>query len=683
MSTKPRPTREQLIERRVGTIAVLQAFWTTSQQSYVDMFMPFVMRSAVSLAQSNESPTVDALRSDIADSIGMLIPRSAIETVIRRAGHRALGTFSAGVFTPSDSASTYAVRAEQIDDARRHQNALFRAFQKYAAEQLQVNLSESESHDLLVEYLAEHASSLLAASFGRRSALSINPEKHFAAASWVLDVLEYEPETANNLKSLVVGTILAAALFLPDLEQRRLRFTNLNAFLDTPTLLDALGHAGPLAEETAREYLQLLRDAGARLNCFDHTEAEIKRVLYGVGDTIANAQASQFVPHGGVYEYAMARGLSSGDLHLAATRVRDDLQKIAVTVDEHPAAIAALTVDESNAAEVLRSKLKYKNDAALHADLDSLTSIYRLRNGRPKFTLDDCTALFVTSNMAVVTAGREIFYGKRDCIPVVMPMNDLATIAWLRQPRLDDSLPLRRLALDCYVTMRPTSAFIEKVIEVSEGLVDRGDVSPNDALALRYGLDERRILMRATFGNQERIDGDALTSALSQREQELRQAAIVEARQELSQSAMSAFEEAEARERELLERIEQLSKQSDDLVRADEIRIERQAQRKAHRLAFTAVFVVSIPAVALAVLTFPVIGAAVSRALRIQEALGHVPRVVGVIAAVVALLWMVAALKAGTSLDSAVQGLEKRLLPHTQRRIQQQSRRDGHSSQRL
>lgn len=71
---------------------------------------------------------------------------------------------------------------------------------------------------------------------------------------------------------------------------------------------------------------------------------------------------------------------------------------------EKPAHQMSLGLNEEKLERILQDEVGYRNRKALLRDIDSLTAIYRLREGRTTLPFERCRAIFVTTNTALARA---------------------------------------------------------------------------------------------------------------------------------------------------------------------------------------------------------------------------------------------------------------------------------------
>jgi hypothetical protein len=120
--------------------------------------------------------------------------------------------------------------------------------------------------------------------------------------------------------------------------------------------------------------------------------------------------------------------------------------------------------------------------------------------------------VFVTTNMKVVAAARRQFADeyRGGCIPVAIGANDLAALAWLKQPGTVPDLPAKIILADAYAALCPSDdaawqAYLQR-IRTEEA---NGGVTPDDYRLLRHDLQVRTVLLHRSLETGESFaEGD-------------------------------------------------------------------------------------------------------------------------------------------------------------------------------
>ena len=160
---------------------------------------------------------------------------------------------------------------------------------------------------------------------------------------------------------------------------------------------------------------------------------------------------------------------------------------------------------------------------ARERDLDTLTSIYRLRKGKSPSRLEGCIAVLATTSGGLCKVARNEFKGdSKESIPLVLPDHHLQTIAWLKHPLKKPDLPKQVVIAHCYSAIRPNDLLWSRYLNKVRGLGEGGAYKRN-YLWLKYSRDARQALMDQTLGVTSSFSEETLTHILDERYKAIRQ----------------------------------------------------------------------------------------------------------------------------------------------------------------
>ena len=280
----------------------------------------------------------------------------------------------------------------------------------------------------------------------------------------------------------------------------------------------------------------MLKQQGAVVRCFDHSVAEAQEILEAAGSKAQTGRTDQQF-HGDVVSHLVRAGRSPVEIRLLANRLPNDLLKLAINPVTTPPRKAHLQPDENDLAQKLQAALGYGNRLALDRDIDSLTAIYRLREGRTVRDLEKCGAIFVTHNFNLFRTSAGFFRGgdRRTVPPCVYDMS-LATMLWLRDPDVEPALPRERVIAQAYAAINPDDRLWGKYNAEIERLRDEGHLDEEDAQFLRYGREAQEALMDHTRGDHAAFTEGTLDQVLARARENI----LAETRAELERSKTTA-----------------------------------------------------------------------------------------------------------------------------------------------
>ncbi|HEY4411105.1 MAG TPA: hypothetical protein VGO87_14600, partial [Acidimicrobiia bacterium] len=264
---------------KLVTLAILKANWNAGR-SYLDNFVPFV---AECLRVGGAPVTTKQVQDAMRKRYGIRIPQHTLETVLKRARHQGLATKSDDLHHPDLEALAATVTPSSNDFLRCHA-AVVDQLKSFAAERYRRTVSDGDATTALESYVSEYGAPIVvqraAANVEFDPAVVADPDLAFVVHAFVEHLAGSDPAGFDYLATVVEGSMLASVVYLPEAGTVQRKFTSMTTvYLDTPFLLRALGHLGPELAAPAEELVQLLRDNGARLACFDKTLSELRGVI--------------------------------------------------------------------------------------------------------------------------------------------------------------------------------------------------------------------------------------------------------------------------------------------------------------------------------------------------------------------------------------------------------------------
>ncbi len=212
--------------------------------------------------------------------------------------------------------------------------------------------------------------------------------------------------------------------------------------------------------------------------------------------------------------------MSAADVAIERERVSSALRVAGVRVRAKPDDYAKYGLDEGQLETTLQEYVHYRNDGARRFDVDSISAVHRLREGRSPNKLEQCRYVLASGNSEIVRAAQRI-QGEHHEWPLVMTETALAALLWVRSPTGIDDLPRTLLLATAYAGMQPDPRLWVKYIEEVANLEKRGHLNPEDAMILRSTAVARSALMEETLGDDQEITSDAPLVVLKRIKDEL------------------------------------------------------------------------------------------------------------------------------------------------------------------
>lgn len=577
------------------SLAILKVNWDRLGIDYVENFIPFVIECA--RTSSDNVISLPTMQQMVSDKFGLRLPLNTLRMIIIRATKR-------GYFR-RDSGVIYKVQEKcEALDFRRTKDAVENTYSRvitrlrqYANDLHGRSWSNIDAEKAILDFLGDNSLSLLFDLTEGRRRDSPSEGGRFLVASFVEQAQGSDPALLDDLELLARGNLIANAMYLPDSGGIKKQFRNTFVYFDTSVIAYAAGFAGPNRAAPCQELMELLVQYGARLRCFKETRTELQGILDACAARLRTGQLRH--AYGPTIEYFVESGKNASDLELMCARLPAKLRAMRIEVVDRPSFDEfEYQIDEKGFEDHLEQSIGYSNPKAREHDVNCISAIARRRRGRESRDVEECRALFVTTNSALARATRKFFQGEAPQGAVALAVTDyaLANLLWLKDPAIAPDLPRKRLIADAYAAMRPPTSLWKAYLTQIALLEESGKVTTEEYLLLRHSLSAKAALMDLTDGKEGAFTEGTVTEVLEVAKEKLR-------------ADLRAQVEAEKQRRYQVE--EELQCKQEELHNRDEeLLAQRQRLRgMAGRIAIIArrtLLIVSCPLLVIGVLlTFP------------------------------------------------------------------------------
>jgi len=487
---------------RMASFAKLNADWQVDEKSYLDNFIDFILGAMAAKG------LVDATPEQMADAVaaiyGLRFPVTVTHQIARRAARRGqLKSIGSGRYVPDEEAIGKArIHASTVQGLEREQAKLAKLFVEWVHKEVAGSeIAQERALPVLMDYVETFYGSLMSTHQGRGSIPerpAVNPsDETRLAAGFITYLSQGEPEAFDYVLNIAKGSMLSASLFTPGAKAEARPFRDTILLLDTRIVLRMLGYEGDAPRAAAVDYLQLAASQGARLGCFEITLAEIRSIFWSADAAARSGELWQW-ELGSVGSYFWNKGLGAGEISLASGTLREDIERAGVTIVGSPGYgdVRHVVSEEAVESALLHLSPKY-SPAALRHDVQALSAIVRMRAGLASGSLEECRAVFVTSNSFMVRAGRRVEDMKHEPWFVSILDTDLASLTWIKTPLGSPDLPRGSLVATCLSVLSPSDVMWGKYIAALERRHAAGEISGAELLIARRITEEKRVKLSA------------------------------------------------------------------------------------------------------------------------------------------------------------------------------------------
>jgi hypothetical protein len=574
-----RGIKTDMLEQALTSLAFIKVEWDRNRD-YIENFVPFV---AECLRRGpGPETTLPAIQSALLETFGIKIPQGALKTILKRARNHGYVTITGDIYRRNDRTLASLDFAKDNGKVSRQYDVLITNLEEFWGKFNLSAWSREKAEQALLVYIRGRSASLLAATVND-SPLPIyegdkaSKREEFVISRFIEDISQHNPQAFEFLESVVKGSMLVDVLFFPDIGSVGQHLEKLEIYFDTPFLLGALGMANDCESEACRELLDLLHDLHASLRCFEHTLDEIHGVLDGIEHTLRN-DIHTLSYQRDIREYIFKAGMKSSDVAELIATLDDRLTAQNIQVVPKPPHDERLGVNEEKLGTILQEEVHYRREETMQHDLDALTSIYRLRRGRLVDHFESCRAIFVTTNTTLARASnrfyREEFGIQATKVPHCIPDYTMTTLAWLKKPLKAPDLPLKKLLAECYAALNPPDALWRQYLDEIKRLRERGNITHNEAILLRFSTEAQTLLMDKTLGDPDSLTEQTISEILK------------EAKVKVSEPTKVALEAALRQKSEAESAVAEANRQTDNIRVSAQRKIYEIEQNQKQRIHF-------------------------------------------------------------------------------------------------
>jgi hypothetical protein len=554
-------SRARASSAALTSLAILKVNWDTLGRDYIENFVPFV-------AEALRNSTADVvslpdLQVAVRDQFGLDIPLNPLRQVLKRCSKRGYVRKASGVYHREISALDSQEFTKVRDTVIVLHDRLVRQLRDFAKAEHQTDWDDGAATDAIHSFIADQGLPLL---YSRAEQSEFIPPREsrksaYIVAAFVIWSRANSAQSVDDLCVLVKGQLLATSLFLPDPASVAQRFRDTHVLLDSSIIIYALGHAGPERQAPCAELIDSLRTFGATIACFHGTLSEVRGILDACAARLRTGHIRD--SYGPSMEWFIESGRSASDVELMIARLPEKLRALGVATVEFPPVAPQFQVEVQGFESALQAETGYKNKKAREHDADCVSAIAQLRRGDISFRVEDCRALFVTTNSGLARLARAYYQPEVPEGAVALCSTDyaLGNLLWLKNPTRAPNLPTQRLIADAYAALQPPDALWKVYLAEIARLQESGKITADEYYALRHSLTAKRALMDLTAGDAAAFSEGTVHTVLKVATENIRadlQKTLIEEQQK-RRGAESTVTDLEARENARRARLVSLS----------------------------------------------------------------------------------------------------------------------------
>ena len=533
------------VSRAVTSLAILNVNWDIRRKDYIDNFVPFAL-DIIGAYKAGTQVVIPDVQIAMQDQCGIRVPQAALNLILSRIAKEGLLHKEYGLYI-RQSVSYESKQIKKIESSKLLVSSIISELISYCKNTFQITWTTSEAEEALLDFLKAHDTDIVISS----SEGSIFPtigkspkNSRFLVSSYVHELMGKGGPSAEALETVAKGHMLACAIVFPNPNSLVRKFENTNFYLDTKFLLRLIGLQDTGMQPACQELVDMIYQKQGNLRVFSHTVNEIHDILEAIANRSALIETDE--GYGEVWDYLISHGYTPSAAILINAKLSKTLSDKNIQNDFVPGGYDKFGIDEVKLQKLLDEELSLLRPEGRRKDLESITAIYRLREGKFYSEFEKCPAFFVTTSKGVIRAASKFFNtNMSDKIPLCLTDAFLTNLLWLKGPDQAKDLPRQRLLCSCITWLNPNESLWHKyIVEIKKNRQD-STITDDDYYLLRYSLHAREELMERTLGDDTEFKSSTIPDILNAvkdniREEERKKAQVLVSEAESKVAVLSS-----------------------------------------------------------------------------------------------------------------------------------------------
>ena len=474
--------------------AMLSAIFEENKQDNVALLVPFIIKIIYDDSSVSEKEIVEKMQNVYSFNN---FPHAIVKIIINRLKKQQIIKQKNGKYIfITDVSKIVQEFNDRLEKSKKEIEEIIRGLTDYFKKNTNLKLNYLECRNSFAKFLDQNGY-LLYEDMGNSTRINKNIDNiTYHIGRFINEHIEKQDIIYSYLVNIIEGSLIANALYVNIDNQNNTDLKKLTCFFDTPFMLRVLELKLPDENKSALELVDLLKELNVKIKCFRHNYNEIEYILE---DYLKNYGK----PQEKTLENLILKNYSESDVrHLlnSLDTVFANLGIEIVEVPDYDEKKYKHIIDEKQLNKNLFNTYKNKqiNPKTIENDVKSVSAIMRLRDGKEYRKLEDCNAIFVTTNKDIRNETNKLLNLDVNfkISPVVSDM-DLTAIVWLKSMINNKNLPEMKLTENAMAAIKPSSALRKKFHQSLSNLkTSKTDVTPEtlyNLLCSNYYVEDLMI----------------------------------------------------------------------------------------------------------------------------------------------------------------------------------------------
>ena len=532
--------------------AVLSAIWKTRNMDLLDLMLPFFEYSIAQNTNVGDKIDLQIVQKHFESEFGYKNTSVyVIQKILNRNSakfKKDKGDYILSVNLDSDVQEFESRRIE----GKKQREVVIQSLSEWLSKRVSTKYQDNAplTERALVHFFRERG---ILASEGNDSLETIplkNNEEDYYIAQFIIRESKTDSLVYKYISDMVTGFFISTAYSLQALNGniKTAKFQKTRVYLDTRIVLRCLGLSSDEENKAAKELIQMIRDKGAQIVCFYHNYMEVSSILKAFYHNLEKGGSAK---EGFTLEALVKEDATVDDVKSLVSTLKAKMKANGIEVEDSPTKEYSSDgednsyafIKEDELGDQLKEFVGYKDEKPLKNDIDSIASVYYIRNGVPTTRIEESKALFLTPNIKLSKTANSFLFSNKyytaDEVSGIVSDLDLASIMWIKTYSVDSTFPQLKLLENAVAALRPSQSFLNALDTQIDKYKRDGDIDEEYAEAIRmdhYAIEE---ITRMTCGMESKITKEVVKEAHENMVQRIRK----EVEEEVKQTQENTIED--------------------------------------------------------------------------------------------------------------------------------------------
>lgn len=432
--------------------ALLSAIFDEKKQDNISLLIPFVIKLIYKYPKIKEEEIGSKMIEEYSFSnfphaiVRIIINRMKSKGIVNRADNK--------LIFQKDVSKTVELFDNRMSQAKKKIDEVIRSLMDYFNSEENIKMNYLDCRNALAVFLDKNGY-LLYEDINNSTRTKKKDKIQYHIGLFIKKHKDLKDVIYDNLVEIIEGSLIANAIYVNIENDNKNNLNNLTCYFDTPFMLRVLDYKDPKDNESALELVELLKEQKAKIKCFRHNYNEIENILEEFIKNYGKVQEKTL-------ENLVIKNYSKTELIGLLQTLEEQFNSLNIDIvdtpeykkDEYKHVIDEKQLQENMEKLYSEEKKKIK---IIENDVASISAIMRIRKGKDYRRMEECPAIFVTTNNDIRRETNNLLnLDESFKISPAISDIDLTAILWLKSLSTHKNIPEMKLTENALAALQPT-----------------------------------------------------------------------------------------------------------------------------------------------------------------------------------------------------------------------------------